>query len=528
MKKLIYILLGLCFPFLQGCMDDKGNYTYDFDNVPTIELDSLMLAEAQQSIYYIPWNVGDNIKVPLEINYQFKDRLQYFWLVTDYPYEAQSVGNAKVYPPADTICRTLSLDYTVSLDAGKTYSLDLVIKDSVTNLSKRYQFLGYFKVPEAGYIGGIYCLQQKDGRLDIDIFGTPASLIFSYNSSNNFHVNDYWSKVHPDHPLKGNTGSIYSSDTGEWFYVFTEDEGMRCDKANLVVMDTWENMFHNAPKYAPEAFICLNGCDFLINNGKLHCLYLNKGDRKFQTYAGGSYDLAPFLVSNTVPSRPKTGIITPYQIVFDKEQNGFRPFYNLSSSLDSFLPSKETAVFDVNHLDGEVLYAGTANSSETIALMKRTDGSYWLDIACFYNVVDDGNMARRSVSLEGCQKIDQATCYTTGTYGPVLFYGAGNTIYSFSYTTGQKEALELWTGDAGDNITCMTIMPAGGFPTGGCILFTSVWNEEKKEGKVVEIEFDTTTGRINNFWGPMFGGQPTPQVYEGFGKIVSMTIPLIV
>ena len=74
----------------------------------------------------------------------------------------------------------------------------------------------------------------------------------------------------------------------------------------------------------------------------------------------------------------------------------------------------------------------------------------------------------------------------------------------------------------------MRVMPTGGFPTGGCILFTAVWNEEKNEGKVVEIEFDTTTGRVNNFWGLMFGGQPTPQVYEGFGKIVSMTIPLIV
>lgn len=526
MKRLIYILLGLCFPAFYSCMDDLGNYDYDYEDVPVIEIDSALLAQAGKSIYYIPWNVGDKVSVPLEINYKYPERLKYYWLVADYPYKAQSVGNAQVYPPADTICRTLSLDYTVSLEAGKRYSLDLIIMDTVTNLSKRYAFLGSFEVPEAGYVSGIYCLQEKNGRLDMDVFGTPAALIYSYNSSKTFHVKDYWSKVHPDHPLKGKTGSVYHSSTGSWFYVFTDEEGMRCAPANLVVMDTWEEMFHDVPDYAPEAYTCLNKCDFLINDGKLHCLYLGKGDRKFLAPTGGDYDLVPFLSTNTKSSRPKTGAITPYQVVFDKKQNGFRPFYNLASSLGEFLPSDESAAFDVNHLDGELLFFSSANSSETMALMKRSDGSYWLDIACFYNVVDDGKMSRRSVSLEGCQNISQATCYAAGQSSPILFYGAGNTIYSFSYSTGQTEALELWTGDAGDTITSMLVMPYGGFPTAGKVLFTSVWNEGKNEGKVVEIEFDSTTGRVNNYWGLMFGGQPTPQVYEGFGKILSMVAPL--
>ena len=73
----------------------------------------------------------------------------------------------------------------------------------------------------------------------------------------------------------------------------------------------------------------------------------------------------------------------------------------------------------------------------------------------------------------------------------------------------------------------MEMLPSGGFPSGGLVLWAAVWNETAQEGKVVEIEFDPATGLVNNQWGPMFGGQETPLVYEGFGKIISMVAPLM-
>ena len=108
-----------------------------------------------------------------------------------------------------------------------------------------------------------------------------------------------------------------------------------------------------------------------------------------------------------------------------------------------------------------------------------------------------------------------------------MFYGAGNTLYSFSYTTGLTSANVLWTGEPGDVFTCMEILPSVGIPNGECVLWAAVWNESTQEGKVVEIEFDPTTGLVNNVWGPMFGGQNTPLVYDGFGRIISMTAAAI-
>ena len=530
MKKWNNITICFCLLLfgLWGCMDDMGNYDYDFERVPEIVLDSAMLAEVTTTLNYAPWNVGDRIQIPLELDYPYPENLVYYWLIMDSPYQAETVGNSEVYPPADTICRTLDFDYTVTLEAGKSYQLWLKIQDTVNDISGVFQILYRISVPEAGEIGGVYCLQEKDGRLDIDVFGTPVCLIYSYGGSNNFHVEDYWSTVHADMPLQGNEPRIYFSSTGQWFYIFTEEEGYRCSPANLVVMDTWEEMFYDAPVYNPQAFVNMNTCDFLINDGKLHTLYHDGGDRKFLTAVGGDYTLAPFLATNTYVSYGSVteGAIQAYQVVYDEQRHAFRPFYNRGASLGNFNASI-SSVFDVNNMQGELLYTTTVNGGETMAVMRRNDGSYWLDIASFYNVVDNGNLARRSVSLAGCQGIDQASCFIAGNMGAALFYGAGNTLYSFSYTTGQTSANVLWTGEPGDEITCMEMLPSGGFPSGGLVLWAAVWNETAQEGKVVEIEFDPATGLVNNQWGPMFGGQETPLVYDGFGKIISMVAPLM-
>ena len=69
------------------------------------------------------------------------------------------------------------------------------------------------------------------------------------------------------------------------------------------------DMFYSAPEYGPEAMMCVNNCDFLINNGRLHCLYIQSaGDRKFPVAMSGTYDLAPYLASATIAGwGPVTG-----------------------------------------------------------------------------------------------------------------------------------------------------------------------------------------------------------------------------
>ena len=64
----------------------------------------------------------------------------------------------------------------------------------------------------------------------------------------------------------------------------------------------------------------------------------------------------------------------------------------------------------------------------------------------------------------------------------------------------------------------------GGFPTAGRVLWAAVWNEKTQEGKIVEFEVSPTTGKIEDMYGPMFGGPAnSPSIFSGFGKVISMT-----
>lgn len=526
MRRMKYKIGAFCLLAigLWGCLEDKGVYDYDFDVAPEIKIDTVGTDKTE---LFRTWEIGDTIHFTPRVTYSKPENLVYRWFVMDSDYKPETVGNTTVYPPADTISRTLDLNYVVSLEAGKAYQVWMMAKDTVYNTMGFFLARSYLTLPQAGSKSGIYCLQEKEGRVDVDVFGSKRTLIFSGSQAEEYwHEQDYWSGLHPEHPLDGEAKLIFYSTTGKWYYILTGQEALRCSPANMVIMDTWNDMFYSAPEYGPEAMMCVNNCDFLINNGRLHCLYIQSaGDRKFPVAMSGMYDLAPYLASATIAGwGAVTGAIGAYQVVFDKEQNGFRPFFNRASSLSRFSEADAEAVFDVNHMNGELVYSATVNGGETMAVMKR-DGGYWMDVACFYNVVDNGKLARYSRSLAGCENLDRATCFTSTNAGSVLFYSVGNTLYSYSYTTGQTESVKVWNSDDDDEVvTCLYMIGTGGFPTAGRVLWAAVWNEKTQEGKIVEFEVSPTTGKIEDMYGPMFGGPAnSPSIFPGFGKVISMT-----
>lgn len=520
MRTWFYIIGCLCLltTGLWSCMDDLGNYDYDFDGVPELKIDT---TGVDRGPLWVSWNVGDTIRFFPKVQYNKLENLTYAYFLLPNPYRTETVGNAQVYPSADTICRTLDLNYVVDLKPGKAYTLYLMVKDSVLGTSTSMNLINYLHIPEAGAVTGIYCLQEKEGRVDIDVFGTPFGCVYGTH-----HTKDYWSSAHPDRPLAGNARFLSYSTEGKWFYVFTDTEGLRCSPSNLIIMDTWEEMFYDAQPYAPEAFVSINGYDFLINDSKLHCLNVSKaGNRKFPAPLSGNYRLAPYLAYQTRTAySPVPGAINAYQVVFDKEQNGFRPFFNNASSLGQFSSPDPEAVFNVNKMEGELVYYATVGDGVTMAVMKREDGTYWMDIASFYNVVDNGKLARHTYSLAGCTDIDRASCFWAPKKGTTLFYAAENQLYSFSYSTGQSTSELLWSGESGDEITCMYSVNPSGWPASGSILWVAVWNEAAQKGRIVEFGFDSMTGKIA--LGDLFQigiSNPGPNTYNDFGKIISMT-----
>ena len=77
----------------------------------------------------------------------------------------------------------------------------------------------------------------------------------------------------------------------------------------------------------------------------------------------------------------------------------------------------------------------------------------------------------------------------------------------------------------GEEISCIYAWGSagGGWPTSDCAFFIGVWNEGKKDGKLVQYEVDVNYGTPNSMWGPMFGAPDNPVVTTGWGKIVDMT-----
>ena len=530
MKILKYIvILCICvMPLIWGsCMDDLGNNTYDYERVATMVLDT---ASIDKNIQYVStWNVGATIHFTPRIEYPFPEHLTFCWLIFDQQYGPVQNGNSEVYPSADTISRTLELEYVIEEKrAGKYWQLWLTARDTVSGINNAWQIIYPLNVAELDFVGGIYCLQEKDGRTDIDILGTKmASLtpVFSL-------TRDYWTQRHPDEPLEGKPRLIYYESLatcGQGVYIFTDETGMRCYKAGLTKMDAWEDMFYSAPAYNPQAIISLNKCDFLINDGKLHCLYTSKtGDRKFPAPVAGDYQLEPYLSALTKGRRG--GAINAHQVVFDKVANGFRALYEGGTSLASFRTAATDAPFDVNRMEGECLYVSSTgsndmiglNAPETIAVMKR-NGEYWLDVASFCNVQDDGYLAKRSINLqEKCPDIDKADFFFAGTAGTVLYYSVGSKLYAWGYTTNDV-AHVLWEGDTGEEITCAMELK-GGFPWNGAVLYFAIWNRSTQKGRIVEIEVNLVTGKKKLEWLMMRGGaQENPVIYDGFGKIASMT-----
>ncbi|MDR2131395.1 MAG: hypothetical protein LBP56_09595 [Odoribacteraceae bacterium] len=520
MKQYILYMSRVLFLFLlaNGCNKDLGNYTYDYDKAPKLVIDTTGIDKTD---IWAAWNIGDTVRITPNVTYPGKEsNLVYRWFVINYPYQTVTVGNAQVWPTADTISHDRSLEYVVNLAPGRQVSLYFMAKDTVTGASAFFSMFNYKAIPDAGAVSGVYCLQEKEGRLDIDVIGSSRALIYS-----NIHEVDYYSSLHPDEPLTGHP--LLFNYCGNYFYLFTSDVALRISPASMVIMEHWNEMFYQPPAtYNPSAVTRVNNCDFLINDGKLHVHYVQSaGERKFSVPVPGDYSLAPFLSTQTIASyRPVANAINAYQVVYDEAAGAFRPFFNKGISLGRFSESAADILFDVNHMEGTLVYANTVNAGETMAILRGTDEAYNLYVSCFYNVVDNGNLARYHRPLSGCTGIENATCFASGLDGPAFFYGTGNSVYSYSYTTGQTTSHLLWEGDAGEEITALSLLGTGGFPTSGRILWIAVWNEAAKTGRLVEFEINPVSGVAEAMFAPMFSGiEDNPIFHEGMGKVVFMT-----
>lgn len=521
MKKIFrgLISLSVVASLFVACNEDKGNYEYDYESVTKVKIDT---TGVDRTALWAAWNVGDTIRFyPNIITTGDSANIKCSYFVYPTPYNTVQDGNAQVYPPADTIYVGQHLDYIVDLTPGATYALYMVAEDTVAGVKDYMMLDSWLSIPEEGVTAGIYCVGLKDGKLDIDVIESMRALIHGWGMGVVYR--DMWSQWHPDKVLTSPVVYANAELDGDYFYMFLEDgTAMRVNYSNMAIMDEgWENLFYDAPTFAPQGMEFTNGCDFLVNDGKMHVLY-NKlaGDRMFPAPITGTETVSPWLQFKTLSKYGHVeGAIDAYQVVYDEVSQKLRPYFSKATTYAGFAPAAADVAFDVNNMPGHCLYGASISNDESLYVINN-GGSVDLYVVCFNNVIDDGKLARKKVSLAKCPGIASAKVFTSTIVGNAFYYGTGNKLYSFAYATGATEPYLLWEGEAGDEIRAARMLSTGGFPTEGRVMWVGVWNESKQEGKVLEFEVDPELGTPSNEFGmDWFGIEENPTIYEGFGKI---------
>lgn len=509
-----------------ACYDDEGNYNYltqEQLESQLIKIDTTGMGGARFTFSHT-YNIGDVISMSPKVQYEHPENLKYSWIVYPYPYSAVEVGNASVYPVPDTISHNLEINWKVDMNAGR-YTCHLLVEDQERGLSASMKMGTYFTVNKSNKLKGVYILSEYDGQTDIEYYSSKLCLIYKGDNS----IPNYYSKELGHGMLPGKPKFIYWGK--DYYYVFTEENGYRLNFAGLQLMEEFNDMFYDVPNFNPQMMRYINNCEFLINDGKLHVLYVSKGnDRKFSAPISGDYTASAFLSNDTRASWwPTPGAIGADQIIFDEKNLKFRPYFPQDVEVGEFRPTIAEAYVDANHIPAKPIVIQGGNGGQTYAIVP-VNGVPYLYRMQFYDVVDDGDLsadgANSIIDLSGCEDIMNLKFFCSNHNGTAFFYATDKKVYSFSPSSGQTTSNLIHTCNAGEEITCLSIFyhhGGGGFPTPGCALWLGVWEEGKKEGKLMEWEIDRNSGLFTSVWGPSYASEhENPYVTTGFGKIISI------
>ncbi len=540
MKSLRYILpaigLALFVSLFSACVDDDGNYSYLSDeDAGEIIFDTIGIENRYALSYYM--SKGDTIIFEPNVTYKYPERLRYRWFyltLTNYSYTTVLVGNSYEYPAGDTISYAKRLEWVCDLDAGQ-YRFYLMAEDTVTGMRGYYQAGQYVTIAADTELDGLYILSEVDGQTDLEVLTSTLMLIYGGDATYPRHYSDLKGEF-----LKGKPKFIRGTHTGgtsvNGMMVCTDENMYRIALDGLEIMDEWEDMFYDVPEnFAPQnCFYSQNGssryCEFLINDGKVHTLYTTEtNDRKFSTYLAGDYEAGDFLMFKPKYYRSSSGVIDADQVIYDKENSKFRPYYAKRSSISSFSTTEASAVLDANNLPAEPKMILNGYNSQTYVIIE-VDGTYYLYRFQFYNVTDDGDLSYTGSSnsitdLSGCTDIDQAKYYASNTNAQAFYYATDKGVYSFSPTSGQTTSNTIYTCESNEVVTAMYAGGSigGGWPTSSVILWVALWDETAQEGKILEYEMDHSYGIPQSLYGPMFGGTgENPTITTGWGKVVGM------
>ena len=504
--KYIILLVGVV-SLLPSCYEDLGNYDYRTD-VQSVSIDT------SGTEHHYRAHFGDTLKMVVNVNYDKPENLKYNWILVPYPYGQELVGNSVQYPENDTIGTSLNLEWIVDKEPG-WYQYFLEIKDTVTGLqdNMKMSFNNYIVVEAEGAFLSLMCLSEYDGQTDIDVFSSELALIFSGETTSQFYSKKYGS------PIPGSP-SVFGYCSRGYYYAFTDQTGLRLDENAYMTMADYNEMFYSAPEAKVQSYNYNPSTELLVNQGKLHMIDNTEGnDSRFSAPIAGDYEAYPYISSR---------LNNAACALFDMKSMSFVKYYSKASTISRLAPASSSAFVDANNLPSVPVAIVNINYGNTCAVLKDADGKMKA-FSYNFNSGDEsdfsGNGQRSIIDLSECEGINEATLFYGGLTGNVLYYATSQAVYSFSLSSGQTTAYKLYELPEGDEVTCFIMLPPGGYPTAGRVLWFATWNESNKEGKIIEFEVSPTDGRPDWLWGGRFNlDQTNPATFGGFGKIKSFAI----
>lgn len=307
--KSFYLLFAILF--LNGCIDDKGNYSY-------ISADELFPVEISGLSKKMTVNQGENLVLsPILENMDKEERYSYVWTITE------KYTDGKL-PERRLIAENKDLDFKVVLDAG-SWLLNFEVRDQAKDLYKRWEI--DLTIMASPINVGWYVLKDKNSKTDFDYIDTEGVayrnvLGASENALEGEAVRIFYQNSGYTHQIENKDGTVANLANQSVLHILSTKDIRVFNSKNLSLFKTFDDLFYDVPeKCFPQTnYVNSSGSLFLINDGLLYSTNgMNMNIGKYSTKKTGNY----YLFGKIIPTASFD------VMVFDTKSNSF---YSVSPS----------------------------------------------------------------------------------------------------------------------------------------------------------------------------------------------------
>lgn len=494
---------------LVSCYKDKGNYEYKVLDPVTIDLTGLPTAYSR-----LPF---DSLNIKPVVKYRGEtvnaDKPQFEELTFSWELYPAQVNAAFVEKHLLGIAPQLK----TTIDQ-RILSWELLF--TVTNKNTGVKTYAKFGVSVTTELAeGWMVLYERNGATDVGLIKNNE---ISKTDTKEQVFMDIYSASNGG-PMRGTPGAlIYSiaNIAAPKLYVQSSEDVASVNLTSFQkIVNFDEGLFWSRPAVkAPQLIKATESRkEYLINNNKLHILdytTIAPGDRAFYDALGGSYgQLAPWIAAVTAQAFDA--------VVYDQTRKCFLKVARNGAEVIPFTTVQNvTSAFDVRNTGMEFLMSDLGYNNWENIVAKDNEGKYFLLTANFREG-ETATIGKGKYDMSNCPEISSINSITAGYFGEVFYYSSSHSLYQFKYTPGTTE--RLWSAPGGEVITNISLQKYYNTNRGAAVLFdpknlckilyVATYNEATKDGKVYQLEVNTTSGAL----------LPMPvKTYSGFGKIKAM------